>query len=307
MVEGQPAVFNSYDRSKQTGTDEQGAWAFKDLPKGKYRVSVSIEDSSRDYYSSSSPEAQQKNNSQPKYAPLSKEIEIEDKDLQDLVFELAPEATISGTIVVEGEKPFPNYVYVAVFDQQKKLNSSTFISSYSDGKNAQNKGNAPKAFRINKLSEGNFIFNAASEQGYYIKSIKMGNADLMKSPLELKDGEDINGVQIILATDVGILKGKVRNYKPDSRAFILAVPVSAVAFGINGMQRAASGIVKPNGEFEVKAAPGEYFVIVGTDKNRPDPEKQSIEEWLKDLIGNAPKVTLKAGETETISLDYPDK
>jgi hypothetical protein len=182
IVEGQAVVYNSFDRSKQTGTDEQGVWAFKDLPKGKYRVSVSMDDSYPNY--SSSAETPPKGESPPKYAPLTREIEIEDKDLQDVVFELAPEATISGTVVIEGDKPFPNYVNIAVFDREKKLNSSTFVSGYTDGKKAENKGGVPKTFRLGKLSEGNFIFSAATESGYYIKSVKMGNTDLLKAPLE---------------------------------------------------------------------------------------------------------------------------
>jgi 5-hydroxyisourate hydrolase-like protein (transthyretin family) len=307
IVEGQRGTYVSFDRSKQTGTNEQGIWAFKDLPKGKYRVTVTMEDSYRDYYSPSPQATPPKTDSPPKYAPLTKEIEIEDKDLQDLVFELAPEATISGTIVIDGEKPFPRYVGIFVFDRQKNLNGSTFISNSGEGKNAQNKPNAPKTFRIGKLSEGKFIFNAASEPGYYIKSVKLGNTDLLKSPLELKDGEAVADVQILLGTDVGILKGKIRNYKPEGRAFVAAIPVDAVALGINGMQRSAGAAVKPNGEFEIKAAPGEYFVIIGTDKNRPAPEKGNLDEWFRELVKDAPRVTLKSGETETISLDYPDK
>jgi hypothetical protein len=302
MVEGQ-SVYTGYDRSKQTGTDEQGIWAFKDLPKGRYRVTVSMDDSYTDYSSTEAP----KKESAPKYAPLSREIEIEDKDLQDLVFELASEATISGTVVVEGEKPFPNYVNIVAFDRQKKINSSTFLSSYSDGKKAENKIGVPKNFRLNKLSEGTFIFSAAVGSGYYIKSIKMGDTDLMKSPVELKDGQDVSGVQIVLGTDIAILKGKVNNYKPESRAFVAAIPVEAVALGVNGMQRSAGAMVKPNGEFEIQAAPGEYLVIVGTEKNRPQPEKQNLDEWFKELIKDALKVTLKSGVTETISLDYSDK
>jgi hypothetical protein len=304
----------SNDRSKQTATDEQGGWAFKDLPKGKYRITVSMEDS--DYYSPSErlrrqqQQQRQQADSQPKYAPLSKEIEIEDKDLQDLSFELAPEATISGTVVVEGDKPFPDYVSITVFDQERKLNSSTFIGSDGsvkrDGKNASDDGKAPRAFRIDRLSEGDFIFNVSSDSGYYIKSVKMGNTDLMKSPLELKDGQDVTGVQIVLGTDVGILKGKIKDYKPGRRAFVAVIPVDAVTGSINAMQRLDVDTVNPNGEFELKAAPGEYFVVIETDNNNKlDPEKQSLAQWLRDLVKGAPKVTLKSGVTETISLDFP--
>lgn len=304
-VEGQGVIYNSYDRSKQTETDEQGSWAFKDLPKGKYRLTVSMDEG---YYPPPSTDTKPKAGSPPRYAPLTKEIEIEDKDLPDLVFELAPEATISGTITLDGDKPFPKYVAIFVFDHEKKLNSSTFVNSYDGGeKDEPNKNGAAKTFRIDKLSEGKFIFSAASEQGYYIKSIKMGNTDVMKSALELKDGQEASGVQIVLGTDVGILKGKVSNYKPDGRAFVVAIPVDAVALGINGMQRSSAGVVMPNGEFEVKAAPGEYLVIVGLERNQPNPAKQSLDEWFRELIKDAPKVTLKAGETERISLTYPDK
>ena len=72
VVEGQ-IVYNIYDRSKQTGTNEEGVWAFKDLPKGKYRITVSMDDSYTDYYPSSETQSPKKE-SAPKYAPLSKEF-----------------------------------------------------------------------------------------------------------------------------------------------------------------------------------------------------------------------------------------
>lgn len=307
----------SYDRTKQTATDASGVWAFRDLPKGKYRVTVSLDDQySSGYFSTSDGVGsgsgggtqQQKKDEQPKYAPLAKEIEIDDRDLPDLVFELAPEASISGTVIVEGEKPFPNFVGINAVEMQKKINSFAYISSNRNAKNAQsgNAGNQPKTFRIGKLSEGKFVLNVGTEPGYYIKSLRKGSSDLLNSPVELKDGEELTGVQIVLGTDVGILKGKLSGYQAGERAFVVLIPASAATLGISAMQRGAGGIVKPTGEFEVKAAPGEYLVIVGTDKNRPNPTTGNLDEWFKNLIKDARRATLRAGETETISLDYPD-
>lgn len=62
-----------------------------------------------------------------------------------------------------------------------------------------------------------------------------------------------------------------------------------------------SGIVKANGEFEVKAAPGEYKILAAKESSRPKTEKEFFE-WFGNLVKNASMVTIRANETETGNL-----
>lgn len=141
--------FDYSHQSKQVKTDEQGKWSFIDLPKGKYLVKVSHADTYR--YTSKT----QKLENQPKFAPLTKEIEIDNDNLQDIIFELSGEAAISGTVTVEGGKGFPKFLFLSAFDEQIKINSSTAVNGSENADKSQpNKTRQP--FRIGELAAGKY-------------------------------------------------------------------------------------------------------------------------------------------------------
>ena len=287
--------FGDY-QAKQTVTDAQGNWTLIDLPAGKYRITAAPNNVSVNYGSQSVTA-----DNQPKFAPVSKEIEIDNENLTDVLFTLSTQATISGTITVENDKPLPDYFYLGAFDQENKVSSTTSLNNQN---NKNNQGRKPdNKFRIEKLSAGKFYLSSIPNGKYFIKSITLGSSDVKNNPIEIKDGENIEGVQIILSTDFGIVKGKISNYKNEGRNFIVFLPTGKsplLAIRSIGGESAP----KPNGEFEVNVAPGEYFAIVGTDANRPKSEND-FAEWFANLTKDAPKITVKAGETTNVDLDYP--
>ena len=124
----------------------------------------------------------------------------------------------------------------------------------------------------------------------------------MSSLIEIGDGQEIGDVQIILATDVGTLKGKVNNFVPTEQTFVLLLAVGKT--GVNMLTNAQEGIVNKTGDFSVQAAPGEYYAVVLTRDRRPKDGK--VTEWLTALTADAPKVTVKANETTTATLNLPN-
>lgn len=282
------AEFNS---SSPAVSNKAGEWALKSLPAGKYRISIS-----QGYVYSSNSEAQK---NQAKYPTISKEIEITDKNLDNLNFEMPVESSISGTIVVEGGKEVPANVQIYAIDEEsKEMSSSDYIRT--PGKNPQPV--KEKAFRIGKLDEGKYRLLSFNTPDYYVKSATLGGRDLLNSPVEVKESEELKGVRIVLSADMGTVKGKVAGYDGKEEVYIVVISTNAV-FG-QLPAKTFSARLAPTGDFEVKAAPGEYSIIVATPKNRPLNEAEA-KEWFQKVVRDGQKITVKDGEITNVSLSMP--
>ncbi len=284
------------NKAKQTVTDAQGNWTLIDLPPGKYRVTAAPNTVNENY--DNQPKVA---DSQPKYAPNTKEIEIDSDNLTNVLFELSTQATISGTVTVENDKPLPEYISLGAFDIENKISSSASLSNRNNKDNQAQKPN--NKFRIENLPAGKFYLTSMPNGKYFVKSITLGNKDVKNNSIEVTDGENIEGVQVVLSADFGIVKGKINNYKNKGGNFIVLLPTGrSPLLAIRSI--GGESMPKPSGEFELNAAPGEYFAIVGTDANRPKSEAD-FESWFKELTKEAPKIVVKSGETININLDYP--
>lgn len=284
-------VAEYYSGSPAT-SNKAGEWSLKSLPTGKYRITIS-----QGYVYNPNKDAEK---NQLKYPSMTKEIEITDKNLADLNFEVPVESSLSGTIVVEGGKDIPPNVRVFAIEEENKQVSS------SDGNYSQINNQKPvkeMSFRIGKLSEGKYRLVAFNNQTYYLKSVTLGSKDLLNSPLEIKEGEEIKGVHVVLSTNMGTVKGKVAGYDGKEEAFVVLIEANAV-FG-QVQTKSFSARLASTGDFEAKVAPGEYSIIVATAKNRPQNEAEA-KEWFQKLIREGQKITVKDGEITNVSLSMPN-
>jgi len=286
--------YYGWDWSNQVASDETGSWAFKDLPPGRYRIKVSPQKYDSYYFDSGT-----KPDESP-YAETVKEFEIGDKNLSGYVVELPLEASISGTIVAEDKGTLPNHVRFHLVDKKRKVVSShgIAVNKPKDG----DRGKKTKVdFRIGSLSVGTYSIQAElGGDGHYIKSIRLKGYDATKRDIEIKEGEEITDVKVTIASDGGNLTGIVyiEKGKPAKLTNILMVPTNEDKQ--QGDAFYFSGWTNSNGEFTIKAAPGEYFVIAGLRK--PEDIKISTDEWILQVARNGEKVRIKPDETTKISL-----
>lgn len=294
-IEERDQLIASFDNlNTSVNSNKAGDWNLKSLPKGKYRVSIRQNTVYR------RPE-DKKDEEEISYSQIVKDIEITDKDLVNVNFEVPPESGISGTIIVEGGKDVPPDVMIFAFSED---NRQTFNSGFDYNARRQNNSQPIKerAFRIGKMTEGKYRLMIPN-RNYYVKSATLGNKDLLDSDFELKEGEELKGVQIVISTDMGTVKGKVEGYDGKEQAMVVLAKRDASIERAN--LNSYSTQIKPNGDFEVKAAPGEYGIFVFTRKNMPKTEAEA-KEWIQNLIRNAQTISVTANQTVTVSLNMPN-
>jgi len=274
-------------------SNKAGEWSLKSLPKGKYRISI------RQGYEYRSEKDAQKTRTE--YPDMSKEIEITDKNPADLNFEVPVESSITGTITVEGGKALPGTGGVFVIEEKSK--ASGFSDAFSANGNDDDQKLNVRSFRIGKLQAGNYQVSYSNEN-YYAKSITLNGRDVMSSTFELREGEKLSGLRIVAASDMGTVKGEVAGYDGKQPAGVFLVRT-----GLNFEQLRYGGTffgqIMPDGKFEVKAAPGEFQVVVFRFRPQPKDEAEA-REWFEKLAREAPKVTVKDGETVNISVSLPN-
>lgn len=309
--EGVNSLFGSMpDFGSGTQTDEKGRMNFKEIPTGKYTVIV------QPPYSWEEEKPNSNAPKPPKLARAEKEIVVEDKDIEDLVVEMNYGAIITGTVNFEKNDELSPLIVVTATEQEGKTSESDSIEGgyTSDGKPVAKKSGE---FKIEGLPGGKFFLavenrRVESESGFYVKSVLFNGKDILHSPLDVKEGDLIKGVQVILSKDLGKLKGKV------TRADGSAVAGAKISFVSTDKQKwenfraSLFAVTNGEGEFEVSGAPDEYFVIfinaedeTETEEDKNKTAAQSRREWIEKKSSGAEKVTIKAKQTDTANFKLP--
>ncbi len=304
------SIFNAISRDQQNValTDERGNWKFKELPKGTYKLiiePVGNEDYDTrypgDYSNSNVMTNANKTPTKPKLAKKIEEIIIEDKDLTELVIELGYGATVSGTAAVENSQEMPTSVMIQAVGEKDETGVVGSIGNYIS-KDPQKPSKTNHDFKLENVPEGKNYFSVFIEdQDYYVKSATFGGTDLLNNPIEVKEGDVLRNVQIVISKDVGTLKGIVLNddKEPVKELRFLIVPTDAAKRKNSSYYRFAT--TNENGEFEIKAAPDEYAIVI-SDQSRTGKSREEIIKWLDKAVKDAQTVKIEVGRTETVTI-----
>lgn len=278
------------DGSGYSGNDDDipSEWTLQNIPKGKYRIVAS-----QAYIYG------EKAKDQPKYPDVSKEIEITDSNIENLIIEVPLGSSIKGTVVAENGEALPDYIRVIATNLETK---ETQISNYDYSKPNPEKPVKQKTFIIEKIIAGKIKLNY-SGRDFYVRSISVGNKIIGEEGFELQDGENIENVRIVLASDMGTLKGKINNSPNNLRAGILLLKKDVDLETPNS--DSFFGNAKPDGTYEVKAKPGEYSVIIFTERNVIN-SREAYLEFIRNALENAPTVLIKAKEISNLDLNLPN-
>ncbi|MBS1797613.1 MAG: carboxypeptidase regulatory-like domain-containing protein [Acidobacteria bacterium] len=307
------SLFNRF--GERTGiptmTDENGNWKFKELPKGEYSVLIEpLEGEYRGDLGGYSVNANVRVDAnappKPKLAKKFDRLTIEDRDLAEMVFELGYGAILSGTATVENSAEMPRYVSVSAVNEKGETVASGGVSNYGDYEEAPRPSKPLHDFRLEAVSEGKIYLAAfVGDEDYYIKSLTLDGTDLFNSPLELKEGDTLRNVRVVLGKDPGTLRVVVldENKEPVRNAAFSVVPTDRAGYmNPSRHRRATTG---PQGDVGITLPPGEYAVVF----NEPAAAGKTREElfkWYAEAVPGAPTVKIEAGKAETLTVKKKD-
>lgn len=250
-------------------TDENGSWSFNNVPDGDYVLRVdSRQVAPRSSANPAAPPGQARTAS-PKFASKQLAVTVAGVDLQEVTIEVSAGVRISGSVVVEGDRPLPANVGIVAEGVNSTESRSPATTIQSDG-----------SFTLTGVPEGDVwvVPQLRPPNTFYVKTIDANSVDLMRSPLKLADGLDIKNVRIVVSSAVGILTGRVLSANgntPLARTAVILVPVEAEKQKFSGAR--FTGMTYADGTFTIGAAPGDYIVMTFKAPEQPqfDPETLS--------------------------------
>ncbi len=148
---------------------------------------------------------------------------------------------------------------------------------------------------------GKVLIRGRTPPGWHFKSITVNGTDVIDTPLELKPGEEIGDVEVILTRQMASLAGRVTNAKgqPTTDYVVALFASDASKWGL--MSRYVYA-VRPDqsGAFTVKGLPAGDYLAVALDYLEPGEEGDP--ETLERLRPVATSVTIGDGEAKTLNL-----
>ena len=270
--------------------DGQGNFRLTGLPPGRYQARIA------DYQVETG------------YTGEATEFEITNDNVSGVEVKVFPGATISGVVVIEG----------ADAAAKNKLQSMSIApgvtpansGSYAPRHSTYAKVNADGSFTIRGLSAGRVTFRLISVGSLApIKRIERDGVEI-KDAIEVRPGEEITGVRIVLYQAQGRIRGQVQitgGPLPDGRQLVaLALPPATadeskpsdrMPVAIYGARRSA--IIDDKGRFVIEELPaGEYDLSITFVRRTADGSRE-------DSPWSNQRVTVREnGETSvTITID----
>ncbi len=206
-------------------------------------------------------------------------------------------ARVSGRVVVEGDR-LP--LSAAILIEAAPIYSA-FGAPPTFGMTAAAPVKADGSFEMNDLVGTRQLRVRFAPPGWLVKAILFDGRNLLDSPIELKGGEDLTNVQVVLTSRLSTLKGAVTDAaKAPMRDFsVLIFPADEELQHARSLAR----WVRPNQNGEFLAddlVPGSYLAIAVQDV---DESRWPDAGYLTELRARATPVTLGASEKKTITLE----
>lgn len=279
-------------------TDAEGRWRLRDLPDGLYTLVVKPpdEEERRGGVQSENRNAAPATNTRParrprRYAPLRRELRLT-ADVDELLVELNEGARVAGTIVVEGGKAGPHdYVYV---------HALRAAPSFTEAIGERVSGTVVRdgSFELEGLPPGKYFLHPREypSGGPYLKAVTWQGRDLLREPLEVGEGTQIEGVRVVYGGDPAVLVVRVfiEGKTPAYNVNVFLLPAGAADWSLFAPQPYCS--TSNVGLCRVSAAPGDYLVVATPSiEQTADPEQE-----LRRRAAKAPRVTLRANEEKAL-------
>jgi hypothetical protein len=239
-------------------------------------------------------------------------VDVGERDVAGVVLQLGPAAGVAGAIRIEGgdiKAIFPTPAQTPNTAQVINASLAGLAASASrptvglfdvlSGGLAglPSRINEDGTFKIEGINPGRFaVMVTALPQGYYVKSVRFGGADVTHAALDLTSAA--GGSLDVLVSDKGSeVSGSVHNEKNESMAgLIVALWTKDPELGSpeNGVRTASAD---QNGSFQFKGLPpGEYYLAAWEDAEAAQLQNRDLLAMFSD---NDAKIKLGEGSKQS--------
>jgi hypothetical protein len=227
-------------------------------------------------------------------------INVEGADIDNLTLTGSSGGTVSGRVVVEdgGQAPKASLMRVSIAAPFRNQPSPALLGAFKDFGSSPVKEDG--TFAVGHVF-GRARIQVTVPDGWMVKSVTREGRDISEAWLELRSGEDLSGVDVMITSRVTSVAGQLMDARnqPLRDATVLMFPSDADKwFETSRTIR----VTRPDqqGQWQVKGLPaGEYLAIAldyVEDGAWNDPE------YLENLRSASQKVTIADGGSQTIGL-----
>jgi hypothetical protein len=223
-------------------------------------------------------------------------VPVNGSDVTGLLIRMSVGSAISGRITIEGGPPLkPAEIELSAIPADADL------SPLTGNPPARAEIKADWTFELGGISGPRRLTLMRAPPGWTLKSVLMDGIDVTDTPMVFgtKD-QSIRGLEVVLTSRGGELSGRLT----DSRGQLMT-DYTAVVFATDRERWfPASRFLKQakpgqDGAFSVRGLPeGEYFVAA-VDRLRPDEWQDP--DFLESILSSATQVTLREGQTLSVS------
>ena len=154
-------------------------------------------------------------------------VEVAEKDIENIPIPMTSSFTLSGRFVMEGSLQSPNNSQTSFPRLGNLLRDPDILGIPSAFTSFDQPVGADGAFTIAGISPGDFRMNLGVPPDRYVKSMRMGNADVLTEGLHISGPPD-TALEIVIGANAGRIEGSVVNTRNEplfNRTVVLAPDV----------------------------------------------------------------------------------
>jgi hypothetical protein len=240
-------------------------------------------------------------------------VVVNGQNIEGLTLALQPGVTLSGNITVESAgTPAPSDYSVFRIDVPE-VNPLPFGGGGRGGGPLGGGGRSEKngTFTVPNLLPGlHYVrvsgggVQGAGQASWTVKSVTVGGQDVSDAPLEIKPGQNIDNVSVVLTDRTTDLSGTVRNAKNEGVSALTVIVFSAEPqYWRPQSRRINAARTDQSGTYRVRnLPPGDYLMVAVDDVEQGewfDPA------YLEKVRQDATRISISEGEKKTQDLKSP--
>ena len=221
------------------------------------------------------------------------DVSVAGADVDDVRLVASKPSRVSGQVVVEGNPPAFGPTAVSIV--ARPADPERMMLGIGRGKVADDWN-----FELS-ARPGRMLLRAIAPQGYAMKMVLLDGEDVTDRAVDIRSGQDLTGVQVVLSAQVTELNGQVIDDKsqPIRDYTVIAFADNREKWGYL-TRYVDTGRPDQDGRYKVRGLPpGEYLVIA---VDAVEQGEWSDPEYLERIRPKARRVLLGDGETKPLDL-----